>query len=222
MINTKYATWKNKSLADRGWKYGKTYFRAALKDVSNITRLTTSKSGLTASSSIKKENMEYKIRVEIVEKFGKSFDTLALVATVKSDTINAMAESISDLTKANIALTKVNIYLATTNKKLTTQLESTKGRHNQHTNHPSNNTRTTESNEEWPSRCEPDEYCFTCVYKLRKGHDSSNCPKARNNPDHNNGATRNNTMGGSRTNVGFGNALRRMTGRTSRKIKNRK
>ena len=44
MINTKYATWKNKSLTDRGWKDGKNYFRAALKDVSNITKLTTSKS----------------------------------------------------------------------------------------------------------------------------------------------------------------------------------
>ena len=68
--------------------------------------------------------MEDKIRVEIVEKFGKSFDTLALPATVKSDTIDALAESISDLAKANVDL-------AATNKKLTTHLESTKGRRKQ-------------------------------------------------------------------------------------------
>ena len=48
MISAKYAPWKKKSLTDRGWKYGKKYFRAALKEVLEITRLTTSKSGLTA------------------------------------------------------------------------------------------------------------------------------------------------------------------------------
>ena len=92
--------------------------------------------------------MEDKTYEEIVDNFGESFDTLVLAATVKSDTIEAQAESISDLTKANIALTKTNTYLAATNKNLTTQLESTKIRHNQHINQPSNNTRTTENNEE--------------------------------------------------------------------------
>ena len=92
MISARYATWENKSLADRGWKDRKKYFRAALKDVSKITRLTTRESGITANSAIKKENMENKIRVEIVEKFGESFDSLTLAETVKSDTIDALAE----------------------------------------------------------------------------------------------------------------------------------
>ena len=87
MINAKYATWKKKSITDCGWKDAKKYFRAALKDVSEITRLTTSDSGLTANSTVQKEKMEDKIREEIVEKFGGSFDTLALATTVKSDTI---------------------------------------------------------------------------------------------------------------------------------------
>ena len=158
-----------KSLTDRDWKDAKKYFRAALKDVLEMTRLTTSESGLTANSTVNKDNMQDKIREEIVEKFGESFDTLALAETVKRDTIEALAESISDLTKAKIALTKANTDLASTNKKLTTQLESTKSRRNQHINQPSNNTRTTKNNEEWPSWCEPDAYCFTCGYKLRKG-----------------------------------------------------
>ena len=117
-----------------------------------------------------------------MEKFGESFDTLALAATVKSDTINALAESISDLTKANISLTKTNVNLAATNKKLNTQIKSTKGRCNQLNNQPSNNTKTTENNEEWPPWCDTYAYCFTCGYKLRKGHDSSNFPKAKNIP----------------------------------------
>ena len=150
--------------------------------------------------------MEDKIPEEIVENFGESFDNLALAATVKSDTIQALAESINDLTKANIALKKANADLAATNKKLTTRLDSTEGRRNQHINQPSNNNRTTENNEEWPSWCEPDAYCFTCGYKLRKGHVSSNLPKDSKKPDHKKGATLNNTMGGSRMNMGFGNA----------------
>ena len=138
--------------------------------------------------------------------FGESFDALALAATVKSDTIEALSESISDLTNANISITKANSDIAATNKKLATQLEATKGRRNQHINQPRNNTRTTENNEEWLSWCDPDAYCFTCRYKLRKVHDSSNSPKARNNPDHKKRETRNNTMVGSRINTGFGNA----------------
>ena len=85
-----------------------------------------------------------------MEKFGESFDTIALAATVKSDTINTLAESISNLTKANIALTKAKVDLSATNKKLNTQIESTKGRRNQLNNQPSNNTETTKNNEEWP------------------------------------------------------------------------
>ena len=144
IINAKCATWKKKSLTNLGWEDGNKYFRATLKDVSEINRLTMSKSGLTAKYTIKKDNMEDKIREEIVEKLFESFNTLALAATVKSDTIDALAESISDLTKANIALTKASIDLAATHKKLTTYLESMKGRHNQHSNQPSNNTRITE------------------------------------------------------------------------------
>ena len=76
-----------------------------------------------------------------MEKFGESFDTLSLAATVKSNTIDTLAESISDLTNTNIILTKANVDLFATNKKLTTQIDSTKGCHNQHSNQPSNNTR---------------------------------------------------------------------------------
>ena len=56
MINSKYAMWKKKSLTDRSWKDGKKYLCAALKDVSEITRLPTSESGLTTNSTVKKDN----------------------------------------------------------------------------------------------------------------------------------------------------------------------
>ena len=101
---------------------------------------------------------------------------------MKSNMIEALAELISDPTKANISLMKANTYLAATNKNLTTQLESTKGRRSQHSNQPSNNTRTTENNKEWPSWREPDAYCLTCGCKLRKFHNNSNCPKIGKTP----------------------------------------
>ena len=41
---------------------------------------------------------------------------------------------------------------------------------------------------------------------MRKGHDNSNFSKARKNTDHKKGATHNNTVGGGRMNMGFGNA----------------
>ena len=142
MINAKYATCKKKRLTYCGWKDSKKYSCAAIKDVSKITRITTIELRLTTNSTIKKDNMDDKIHVEIVDKFVEAFDTLALAETVKSDTIYALTESISDLTKTNIALTKANVDLSATNKKLTTHLESMKGRRNQHINNPSNNTRT--------------------------------------------------------------------------------
>ena len=50
-----------------------------------------------------------------MEKIGKSFDTLALAATVKSDTIEALSELISDpnikiMHKVNSRIINPNIY----------------------------------------------------------------------------------------------------------------
>ena len=61
MINAKYATWKNKSLTECGWKDGKNYIHATLKDVLEITRLTTSECGFNANSIANKDNTEDKI-----------------------------------------------------------------------------------------------------------------------------------------------------------------
>ena len=99
-------------------------------------------------------------------------------------------------------LTSNNSELTATIKKLTNQLERALGK-----NRRSNNTDASNINGgKWPSWCAPDAYCFTCGYKLRKGHDSGNCNRGKGNPDHNKEATRQDTMGGSKMNAGFGNA----------------
>ena len=53
---------------------------------------TTDLCGSECNSSAKKDNTEDKIREEIVENFGESFDTLALAAIMKSNTIEALEE----------------------------------------------------------------------------------------------------------------------------------
>ena len=56
------------------------------------------------------------MREEIAEKLGESFDTLAMAAMAKNDTIESLIKTISDLTSNNSELTA-------TIKKLTNQLE---------------------------------------------------------------------------------------------------
>ena len=124
----------------------------------------------------------------------------------KNKTFESITRSISDLTATNAKLTGSNAEISAAVKKLTNQLEAApKGR-------DSSNTRTTDTSRNgsnWPNWCDPGAYCHTCRYKLRKDHNRKNCPQAKENPDHKSEATRQNPMGGSRLNCGFGNTLNR-------------
>jgi hypothetical protein len=71
-------------------------------------------------------------------------------------------------------------------------------------NNGANNDANTD-NKTWPDWCDPDAYCWTCGYKLKKGHTSANC-RFLENPGHKKEATRKKNMGGSQLNAGFGNA----------------
>ena len=123
----------------------------------------------------------------MAEKLGESFGNLAMAATAKSVTIDAMAQSISKIMSINSKLTA-------TIKKLTSQLETA-------LNKNINSNSGDES--KWPNNS--DRYCFTCVYKVTKRHDSKTCRKDTSTPDHKKEATRQNTMGGSTSNAGYGN-----------------
>ena len=133
---------------------------------------------------------------------GKTFDTLAMAAVAKNETFDSLIRAISDLTSTNAKLKGSNAEFFTAIKKLTNQLEAAlKGR-----NGGNNRTIDTISNSStWPNWCNPGAYCHIWVYKLRKGHSSNNCPRAKDNPDHKSEATRRNPMGGSQINCGFRN-----------------
>ena len=153
MISSKYLKWKKMSRANRNWKDGNKYFRAALGDVEDINKLNTVNSGLTANNVINKQSTEQNVRDEMADKLGKSFENLAVAATAKSKSIYAMAQSISKLARSNAKL-------AATIKKLTSQLETAlnkiKGSNN-------NSNRNGGGESKWPNN--PDGYCFTCNYK---------------------------------------------------------
>ena len=63
------------------------------------------------------QSMEQKFQDEMAEKLGEYFENIAMSATAKIETIDAMAQSISKLTSSNVKLTA-------TIKKLTSQLET--------------------------------------------------------------------------------------------------
>ena len=132
---------------------------------------------------------------------GESFDTLAMAAVAKNETLDLLTRSILDLTATNANLTGSNADLSAAVKKMTNQLEAAlKGCDGGN----ARNTDTGSNSSTWPNWCDPGAYCHTCGYKLRKGHNSKNCPRAKDNPDHKSEATRRNPMGGSWINCRFG------------------
>ena len=112
IINTKYLAWKKKAIPGRNWKDREKYLRSALNNVEDINKLTTGEAVLTAKAAIKQQDAKQKVRKEMADKLGESFENLEMVATVKNETIELLAKSISELTSANVKLT-------TTVKKLT-------------------------------------------------------------------------------------------------------
>ena len=132
------------------------------------------------------------------------FDTLAMAAVAKNETFDSLTRAITNLTVTNAKLTGSNAEISAAVKKMTNQLEAALKVRN------SGSTRTTATNSNnstWPNWCDPGVYCHTCGYKLRKGHSSKNCPRAKDNPDHKLEATRRNPMGGSWLKCGFGDTL---------------
>ena len=193
LVNTKYLAWKKKAAAERKWAPAKKCFRAAISDVEELSKLTTGEAGLTENAAVANKSTEQQVREEIAEKLGESFDTLAMAATAKNDTIESLVKTISELTNTNSALTA-------TIKKLANQLERAQSKNGRSENNGAS------SGGKWPHWCAPDAYCFTCGYKLRKGHYSSTCNNVKGNPNNMKEETRQNTMGGSKADAGFGNA----------------
>ena len=200
LVNGAYTKWKRKPAADRKWAPGKIFFRQAIKEAGNITKLAGEKDFSANAAEQMQQQTQDAVREEMVNQMGEAFDNLALAATAKQDTIDSMIKSIADLTDANARLTKANETLTQQLKKALTQ-KGGKSNGGGGSNNSTNNQQT----KSWPAWTDPDAYCFTCGYKLRKGHTSAFCPKAKDHPGHKKDATRANPMGGSLKDAGWGN-----------------
>ena len=62
IVNTKYLTWKKKAVADCKWAPAKKYFRAALSNVKELSKLTTGEAGLTANAAVAIKSTEQQVR----------------------------------------------------------------------------------------------------------------------------------------------------------------
>ena len=162
------------------------WFRKAFGNVEEINKLTTGKAGLSANSMIKKrEASEWKLREEIQDQLGDAFVNLAMAATAKSNTIGNLVSSMTKLT-ANIAKQNEE------NIKLTEDLKGALAA-----------TKISNTIEKVPDAwANPNEYCWTCGYKVGWKHKSSNCRSQAEG--HTYDAKRQNTMGGSKKGTGFG------------------
>ena len=108
MVNSAYTKWRRKAAVDRQWAAGKIFFRQAIKEAGNITKLAGESEFSANSLTQMKQNTQNAVREEMVDQMGEAFDNLAMAATAKQNTLDSMAKSIADLTDANSRLTKAN------------------------------------------------------------------------------------------------------------------
>ena len=191
-MSSEYTKWCAKPTADRTWTNGKAHFRKALRQADKINKLTAAEAGLGANAMEEKERQRNDARNEISEAMTVAFDNLAMAATAKAETIDNMAGTIEKLTATVAKLTK-------TNEELVAQIKRLKVGTG-----PSNTTNKRNTADLDKNGFKLNGYCWTCGYKVKKGHHSGNC-RFKDNPGHCARATRKNPMGGSMLNAGFGN-----------------
>ena len=199
VVNGAYTKWKCKPAADQKLAPGKVFFRQAIKEAGNIAKLSGDPEFSANAIGQLHQNTQDTVHEEMVNQMGEAFDNLAMAATAKQDMMDAMVKSIADLTDTNVRLTKANETLTQQLKKALGQKGGGARSNNTATNSDTQQTKT------WPPWTDPKAYCFTCGYKLRSGHTSATCPKAKNHPGHKKDATRANPMGGSLKDAGWGN-----------------
>ena len=200
IINSAYTKWKRKTRAERRWATGKAFFRKAIKEAEKINKLTGD-GDFSANALV--TNTQETVRNEMVEQMGEAFDNLALAATFKNDKLDSMVKAIAELTAANATLTKANYSL--TQQLAKCQIGNTTRNTNRNDGSSGNDAATGSGTKpDWPPWSDPKAYCHSCGYKLRKGHTSATCPKAKLHPGHKKDATRQNPMGGSLKDAGWG------------------
>ena len=132
-------------MADRTWTEAKRFVRKALGDAEEINKLTTGEAGLTANSSVtkKREETKEKVREEMQYQLGKAFDSLAMTARAKNETIDNLVSSVAELTATNAKQNSQIIKMTEDLKKALSANTNTNS--NWHRGRPNNNPAPTNS-----------------------------------------------------------------------------
>lgn len=173
LVSSEYTKWCVKTTADCMWVDGKKHFRKALHKVMMINKPTAAETGLNVN--MVKMNSHTKKRA----------------TTAKAETIDSMANTIEELIISGAQLTKANKDFVEQIKRLKSDGQNNRRRSNNNSN---NNAK--DENEIDDDGFNLNNCCWTCGYKIRRGHTSKSC-RFRINPGHKKEAMRENPMGGS-------------------------
>ena len=113
-LTKKKIKFRKKNKVDQTWTNGKDYYRDAIEDLKEAAKCAGT-DGKFLANSAPREAAEDKVRQEMVERMGESFNTLAMAAEVSKTTYEDQAKIIA-------ALTKTNTELSATNNKLTDKI----------------------------------------------------------------------------------------------------
>ena len=106
---------KKLAAANLTWAKGKQWFRDALAENEDIEKATGEEAVIYANAATRQKNseasVEQKVREEIAEKLGESFETLPCAATVKSKTTDSHAKITATFSSTNAELVATNTRL---------------------------------------------------------------------------------------------------------------
>ena len=115
-LTKKKIKFSKKAKADQTWSNGKDFYQEAIEDLKEAAKCAGTDTKFLVNAA-PREAVEDKVRQEMVERMGESFDTLAMAAEASKATYEEQAKSIA-------FLTKMNAELSATNKKLTDKVVS--------------------------------------------------------------------------------------------------
>ena len=113
-LTKKKIKFAKKPKQDQTWANGKDFYRDAIEDLKEAAKCAGTDTKFFANAA-PREAAEDKVRQEMVDRMGESFDTLAMAAEASKETYEEQARTIA-------ALTKTNGELSATNKKLTEKI----------------------------------------------------------------------------------------------------
>jgi len=183
----KYTEWKKKPDADKTWKNLVTFIKETLADVTAINKVTAGDNKLFEAHSVTDTSKES----ETIE-LTNALDNLANAALYKKEYAEALQTSIAEKDKQLVEKDKVIAELVKQNTTLINKLGS---------NNENSGGNLSTPGAGW---ADPNGYCWTHGYRVGQGHNSMTCRDAEK-PGHKKEATRQNIMGGSTKNAGFGN-----------------